>query len=158
MNRMMIVPTGVGYRSAKRWRLYIISSGGGTNPSFLVPQLQFRTTAGVPLYATGGVASASSILGSTNNAEAAFTQFLSQVWGSHVSDLGPCWLEYAFPEALKVVQVAFGSSPTAGFLTKMPRVFKVQAYLSGGWVDVTPVITASTWAVSQEKVFPIEKG
>ena len=143
----------VGHRY---WRLNMTATPGSL---YSIAEIQFRTTAGVPLLFSGGTASASTTysndfvnwgpqLAADNNA--------GSEWSSGDNSPTTWAYDYGAGNAKAIVEIALQARNDAPNL--MPTVFTPQWSDDGAnWTSMAQITTAA-WTVGQIQIFPVTPG
>ena len=124
----------------KFWRLYIDLNN---NSSYCeIASFELRATVGGvdQAYGSGGVATESQVWTPGYEGSKAFDNNVATFWITSI--VNPCWLQFEFPSAVLVRQIALIPRVTYG--AYMPRTFTLQASLDGvvwedaeSWTDIT---------------------
>ena len=123
------------------WRLYI----SVCNDTYCdISTFELRPTVGGAdqAYNSGGTATSNSFWGAGYDASKVFDNDSGSSWSTGV--VNPCWIQYQFTTAKSVSEIYL--KPRSGFLSRMPRDFKLQCSSDGAnWQDRGSWTNQTNW-------------
>ena len=152
----LVWPTQQATVGHRYWRLYLEASNG--NDIFSMAEVEFRTTAGVPLLFSGGTASASSTyddLFDTYGPQFVTDSDVVTRWSSKSYSPQTWEYDYGVGKSLNIVEVSLQTRFDSGTSDHMPTVFTPQWSDDGiNWTSMTQII-AGLWVDGQLRAFPV---
>jgi len=147
-----VVPGGNATTGHRYWRINIaaVQSTGYAS----LAEVQFRTTAGVPLLFSGGTASASSFDSAPYVASMATDNDPATFWAS--ANMAPQWwaYDYGASNALSIVEITIQVRPDVNYV-QGPTSFTPQWSDDGvNWTSMAQ-LNPTPWAASQIQTFPV---
>jgi hypothetical protein len=134
--------------SSTRWRLLV--TGSQANTGAVIAEIEMRGSIGGPDLTSGGTAVASSEYDGTFLAANGFDGNTANAWASTFTGL-PQWLEYQFPSAVTINQVAITSQ--SGNQNNCVENGKIQYWDGAAWQDWIIISGSTLWGATETRTF-----
>lgn len=146
---------GTETASARYWRIRVTDSHSTDTIFTNFSEIQFRATVGGADQATGGTASASSVL-SGNVSSRAFDDDNATQWISNSGEAGPQWIAYDFGDEVDVKEIYLRPGSNGTLAARGPRDFDVQYSSDGGsWTTLDTITGEAAWSASESRTYTL---